>query len=110
MRGEDWARRTTRGSGRRLFVRTRSDSCQTRLDALVALIDGPQIERQRDQVVHLGDRPRIEGQVDRLQVALAGVARLDARGRVLLVLEGDRKSTRLNSSHVEISYAVFCLK
>src|SRR5690349_23212080 len=25
-------------------------------------------------------------------------------------LVGDRKSTRLNSSHVEISYAVFCLK
>src|SRR5215475_1759575 len=25
-------------------------------------------------------------------------------------LEGDRKSTRLNSSHVKISYAVFCLK
>src|SRR5690554_7431587 len=25
-------------------------------------------------------------------------------------LEGDRKSTRLNSSHVRISYAVFCLK
>src|SRR5438445_7150407 len=26
------------------------------------------------------------------------------------VLEGDRKSTRLNSSHANISYAVFCLK
>src|SRR5690349_18792522 len=26
------------------------------------------------------------------------------------VATGDRKSTRLNSSHVEISYAVFCLK
>src|SRR5690349_5053494 len=25
-------------------------------------------------------------------------------------VESDRKSTRLNSSHVEISYAVFCLK
>src|SRR5438045_7153038 len=25
-------------------------------------------------------------------------------------LEGDRKSTRLNSSHLGISYAVFCLK
>src|SRR5690349_22470944 len=25
-------------------------------------------------------------------------------------IEKDRKSTRLNSSHVEISYAVFCLK
>src|SRR5690606_42081347 len=24
--------------------------------------------------------------------------------------KGDRKSTRLNSSHVKISYAVFCLK
>src|SRR5437868_13759149 len=27
-----------------------------------------------------------------------------------LVLDLDRKSTRLNSSHVSISYAVFCLK
>src|SRR3712207_7538136 len=26
------------------------------------------------------------------------------------MLEGDRKSTRLNSSHANISYAVFCLK
>src|SRR5690606_39909056 len=25
-------------------------------------------------------------------------------------MESDRKSTRLNSSHVKISYAVFCLK
>src|SRR5690349_22874447 len=30
--------------------------------------------------------------------------------RLLLVVVEDRKSTRLNSSHVEISYAVFCLK
>src|SRR5690606_32326297 len=28
----------------------------------------------------------------------------------LLATWGDRKSTRLNSSHVKISYAVFCLK
>src|SRR5690242_21517152 len=27
-----------------------------------------------------------------------------------LVAAGDRKSTRLNSSHMSISYAVFCLK
>src|SRR3989442_1978123 len=26
------------------------------------------------------------------------------------LMNGDRKSTRLNSSHVRISYAVFCLK
>src|SRR3989442_8756780 len=30
--------------------------------------------------------------------------------RALLGRRGDRKSTRLNSSHVRISYAVFCLK
>src|SRR5690606_41489695 len=28
----------------------------------------------------------------------------------LAIYIGDRKSTRLNSSHVKISYAVFCLK
>src|SRR5690349_23906498 len=36
------------------------------------------------------------------QFAADALAVLDAAG--------DRKSTRLNSSHVEISYAVFCLK
>src|SRR5256885_7246556 len=30
--------------------------------------------------------------------------------RWISVQEGDRKSTRLNSSHLVISYAVFCLK
>src|SRR5690606_41638786 len=28
----------------------------------------------------------------------------------VIAADGDRKSTRLNSSHVKISYAVFCLK
>src|SRR5690606_5671020 len=32
------------------------------------------------------------------------------RGRAEEVAAGDRKSTRLNSSHVKISYAVFCLQ
>src|SRR5690606_42154935 len=38
-------------------------------------------------------------------LVLVGEERLDAVHRRL-----DRKSTRLNSSHVKISYAVFCLK
>src|SRR5690606_41794275 len=33
-----------------------------------------------------------------------------ARARFVNQYLGDRKSTRLNSSHVKISYAVFCLK
>src|SRR5438067_4799650 len=32
------------------------------------------------------------------------------RGGARSHTQGDRKSTRLNSSHVSISYAVFCLK
>src|SRR5690554_7711347 len=32
------------------------------------------------------------------------------RWRKCRVVRADRKSTRLNSSHVRISYAVFCLK
>src|SRR3712207_7669676 len=34
----------------------------------------------------------------------------DLFGQRLLVDSPDRKSTRLNSSHANISYAVFCLK
>src|SRR5690606_40922492 len=33
-----------------------------------------------------------------------------AHGGYFLMKRKDRKSTRLNSSHVKISYAVFCLK
>src|SRR5438874_3299881 len=45
-----------------------------------------------------------------------GVLLLRSRRRLHCILpldrnaQRDRKSTRLNSSHVEISYAVFCLK
>src|SRR2546427_8433986 len=34
----------------------------------------------------------------------------DDTARYALVADQDRKSTRLNSSHSQISYAVFCLK
>src|SRR5438874_11159300 len=59
---------------------------------------------------------------EKIRVAAKFMARFEP-GRVLAVssrlygktpidrfAELDRKSTRLNSSHVEISYAVFCLK
>src|SRR2546427_8347310 len=36
--------------------------------------------------------------------------RTQASGVAALFPGGDRKSTRLNSSHSQISYAVFCLK
>src|SRR2546427_8619176 len=45
--------------------------------------------------------------VDHPGALAAGLAVGGFEGRVV---EGDRKSTRLNSSHSQISYAVFCLK
>src|SRR3712207_8597655 len=49
----------------------------------------------------------------RVEVLVEGRRRLraDAVGdRHLVAVVQDRKSTRLNSSHANISYAVFCLK
>src|SRR3712207_8368819 len=47
------------------------------------------------------------------EIGLNSIAQLDgavATGYGRNSLEEDRKSTRLNSSHANISYAVFCLK
>src|SRR5207248_9155000 len=49
-----------------------------------------------------GDQKKVS-----VKFGFAGVSELDAH---LLLIAGDRKSTRLNSSHRTISYAVFCLK
>src|SRR5258708_24625398 len=52
----------------------------------------------------VGDRGR-SGHADR-----AGARRVDPPGGAGRAISQDRKSTRLNSSHQIISYAVFCLK
>src|SRR5438067_10484043 len=55
-------------------------------------------------------RPRraVDALRDQRVVDVAG--REDPRVEIDLDTRIDRKSTRLNSSHVSISYAVFCLK
>src|SRR5437867_7885573 len=72
-----------------------------------------QARRDRTQVPDLGRADavvrRVVGEVTcLLPLVLESLDRV-AR-RVLKVFFGDRKSTRLNSSHRTISYAVFCLK
>src|SRR5205807_6823325 len=54
---------------------------------------------------------RLDEDVERrvLRVAVSEVHCAEARGEGVHLPE-DRKSTRLNSSHLVISYAVFCLK
>src|SRR5690606_41996276 len=62
--------------------------------------------QERFHVPYLAlEAPHASGCVDggRAVVRAAGIV-------VYATRRGDRKSTRLNSSHVKISYAVFCLK
>src|SRR3712207_7390257 len=51
----------------------------------------------------VGTRP------ERIERKLAAIFAADVAGYSRLMSEEDRKSTRLNSSHATISYAVFCL-
>src|SRR6266478_7317782 len=59
-------------------------------------------------VLHLGGTDLLKGQARRL-VVFARHAGGGAAVDLMRALGGDRKSTRLNSSHSQISYAVFCL-
>src|SRR3712207_6910551 len=56
-------------------------------------------------------RSRVGGQVDVVDVQVGDLGQPGAGGAVQPdERDRDRKSTRLNSSHANISYAVFCLK
>src|SRR5436309_12466786 len=69
--------------------------------------------RERGRRRHVrADSGEVRGPVDLMQGAvetrlIRNVATLQSRGNGV---SEDRKSTRLNSSHVKNSYAVFCLK
>src|SRR6267378_5187102 len=89
-------------------------------------VDRHRPERRCDPSVRIRDK--VEGEAVLVLKFLVGRLALNAHAEddrsgfpkgVRVVAEGarlscaserDRKSTRLNSSHVEISYAVFCLK
>src|SRR5690606_39528941 len=62
-------------------------------------------DQARHLVLDLGVKTR-----GRLQQDVARSAGFLTHGHQLMQQGRDRKSTRLNSSHVKISYAVFCLK
>src|SRR2546430_11214873 len=60
--------------------------------------------RERDDPLRVVYEPRLGLSAARN----CGLA--EVRSTVAVFLDEDRKSTRLNSSHSQISYAVFCLK
>src|SRR3712207_8970653 len=55
-------------------------------------------------------RPQPGGEVEEVSLARLGLGLAGPVGDELVRPRQDRKSTRLNSSHANISYAVFCLK
>src|SRR5690606_39981140 len=57
-------------------------------------------------VVYLA--PHLMGHEGRPLLQLAGISTMAERLPLRILEVRDRKSTRLNSSHVKISYAVFC--
>src|SRR2546430_5728055 len=63
-----------------------------------------------DEVVRFTNKARREGIIS-LEKDAARVKDEFFRKSIMMAVDGrDRKSTRLNSSHSQISYAVFCLK
>src|SRR2546430_9488263 len=71
---------------------------------------GEVVERVIEAAPRLGERAhRVERRGLEQVVAAAGVVAQRELG-VEVLRARDRKSTRLNSSHSQISYAVFCLK
>src|SRR5690606_41107695 len=64
-----------------------------------------------ESIVDLGKAGNVRGQWDRItRSRVLWREKPYVRIRMLVPQDRDRKSTRLNSSHVKISYAVFCLK
>src|SRR5690606_20551266 len=77
---------------------------------LCALVEEAQAIRRFDfSHPASGRSPILE--VDQLAVSMSSMKdTLSSFLDIAASLSADRKSTRLNSSHVKISYAVFCLK
>src|SRR5690606_39864879 len=83
-------------------------------DALPICDDKPEGERGDCRNAEDGGKGRSRAAEGDLQHGDIGKRRRDRdeleEEEAVMADMGDRKSTRLNSSHVKISYAVFCLK
>src|SRR5690625_7097198 len=71
------------------------------------------LETQSQEIKQFGETSKeTAARIAELEKSMQGMAE-DSKERELKMqerIDEDRKSTRLNSSHVAISYAVFCLK
>src|SRR6266511_4876298 len=113
---DDGARRVRATQGWRGVARFRASEVRRRTVTRARLQFGRPLRRNGDQ-----DQPtEDEGKHRQRDTDTAVLEESDLHTRLPSHLhhdqvrhraqDGDRKSTRLNSSHVKISYAVFCLK
>src|SRR5438874_3969567 len=79
-------------------------------DAIARLYDPWSHSVTEDVGFYVEEAVAAGGPVVELGVGTGRIAVPVAAAGVRVIGVEDRKSTRLNSSHVEISYAVFCLK
>src|SRR5205814_6858524 len=72
----------------------------------------PQLPGQSNRAMDASRRRPLGSRLHAGREPLIGMSRRYAAGEPVAerLQSGDRKSTRLNSSHLGISYAVFCLK
>src|SRR5688500_19283438 len=71
--------------------------------------DGKERAEERTVPAYLGRIADVSGVKLAALVEIANESPYECRGGYADDIERDRKSTRLNSSHLVISYAVFCL-
>src|SRR5690625_6783887 len=109
-----------RYNGNELYIEADEDELYDFLYTILPLLD-EQVELfltsdVRDYIVENEPMPStsvaIESSSNLLEIGfnIEGVDDSEINQILNAVIEKDRKSTRLNSSHVAISYAVFCLK
>src|SRR5207253_9520617 len=100
------------GGARRWPAGSSCDALRSR-PAGVALAQQPQDPLRIEGELPDADAARVvegvgDGRNGRVQRAFAGFLGAVGPVGILALDDADRKSTRLNSSHVAISYAVFC--
>src|SRR2546421_4426957 len=84
-----------------------------RSDAVIVMTLALEVEHRVDDVLQCarpGNRSFFRHVTNQKNGSIAGPRALEHIVDTVLYFEGDRKSTRLNSSHDQILYAVFCLE
>src|SRR2546430_7143309 len=112
-----WALRVSwQSSNPKIWIIGAGDACTVRTEGGLFEVRGAPSRPFSRALQLLPRRPRHRGRAQRVapsalrSVIIGSAGRDQVEATTQLEIFADRKSTRLNSSHSQISYAVFCLK